>query len=180
MVWHIIILVYDLFVCCKLKIFSKLFSELWIMDYENLSGLLFHSGSCIYTQPFKVLFHFYVFMILHYYIWGSLKNYFNKYSMPGWASGGDLFTSKTFKLSENYIYNTINSCGMHNASQLTPHLYKTENLAEALHGFLRTSNRRKPIQTEPASLLSPGSNCSTYAAALKIVHWHAKYQELYL
>lgn len=85
MVWHIIILVYELFVCCKLKIFSKLSSELRIMDYENLSGLLFHSGICIYTQPIKVLFHFYVFMILYYYIWGSLKNYFNKYSMPGWA-----------------------------------------------------------------------------------------------
>lgn len=32
---------------------------------------------------------------------------------------------------------------MHNASQLTPHLYKTENLAEALHGFLRTSNTKE-------------------------------------
>lgn len=171
MVWHIIILVYDLFVCCKLKIFSKLFSELWIMDYENLSGLLFHSGSCIYTQPFKVLFHFYVFMILHYYIWGSLKNYFNKYSMPGWASGGDLFTSKTFKFSENYIYNTINSCGMHNASQLTPHLYKTENLAEALHGFLRTSNTKETNPNWTCLLAIPRKQllnicCSTEDSAL--------------
>lgn len=29
---------------------------------------------------------------------------------------------------------------MHSASQLTPHLYKTENLAETLRGFLRANS----------------------------------------